>query len=61
MFFKKASKGDVTPVTPSPSDMEMAQGVSHDGSVADSTETRNPNRSTMNGMQFEDGFRYQTV
>jgi hypothetical protein len=59
MFFKKGTKGDATPA---PSDIEMAQGVSNDGSEADSSETNsNPNRNTIVGMQFEDGFRYQTV
>jgi hypothetical protein len=59
MFFKKGAKGDVAP---SPSDIEMAQGVSQEGSEADSTEiVPNPNRSTLHSMQFDDGFRYATV
>jgi hypothetical protein len=61
MFFKKGSKGDVTP---SPSDMEMAVSVPNSAprSETDSSETNtNQNRATVYGMQFEDGFRYQTV
>jgi hypothetical protein len=59
-FFKKGSKGDVTP---SPSDMEMAVSVPNSAprSETDGSETTNQNRATVYGMQFEDGFRYQTV
>lgn len=61
MFFKKGSKGDVTP---SPSDMEMAVSVPNSAprSETDASETNtHHNRATVYGMQFEDGFRYQTV
>jgi len=61
MFFKKGSKGDVTP---SPSDMEMAVSMPNSAprSETDASETNtNANRGTVYGMQFEDGFRYQTV
>jgi len=61
MFFKKGTKGDVTP---SPSDMEMAVSVPNSAprSETDASETNtNANRTTVYGMQFEDGFRYQTV
>lgn len=61
MFFKKGAKGDVTP---SPSDMEMAESVPNSAarSETDASETNtNQNRTTTYGMQFEDGFRYQTV
>ena len=61
MFFKKGSKGDVTP---SPSDMEMAVSVPNSAprSETDASETNtHQNRATVYGMQFEDGFRYQTV
>ncbi|GAB7332674.1 hypothetical protein MBLNU13_g04427t1 [Cladosporium sp. NU13] len=61
MFFKKGSKGDVTP---SPSDMEMAVSVPNSAprSETDASETNtHHNRGTVYGMQFEDGFRYQTM